>query len=127
MKFLPNQTVCELFEQQVAATPDAVAIVCGDQELSFFRLNERANQLAHHLIRLGVERAQRVAVCLERSPEMIVGLLGILKAGGAYVPLDPTYPDDRLEFIVRDSGARWCLSHASTTARLKVSWLITRW
>jgi amino acid adenylation domain-containing protein len=118
MKFPPLPTVHALYEQQAAATPHAIALVCGDQELSYSGLNERANRLAHHLIRLGVERGQRVAICLERSTEMIVALLGVVKAGGAYVPLDPTHPDDRLDFILRDSSARWCLSHSLTTARL---------
>src|SRR5262245_57824299 len=78
-----------LFEEQAAAAPAAAAVCSEGQELSYARLNERANRLAHHLIRLGVVRGGLVGLCMERSPEVVVGLLGILKAGGAYVPLDP--------------------------------------
>ncbi|MDF0607284.1 AMP-binding protein, partial [Neisseriaceae bacterium TC5R-5] len=80
----------QLFEQQVARAPAAIALRYGDEELSYAELNRRANQLAHHLIALGIRPDDRVAICVERSLEMVVGLLGILKAGGAYVPLDPS-------------------------------------
>ncbi|MEX2746490.1 AMP-binding protein, partial [Rhizobium mongolense] len=86
----------ELFEQQVRRAPEAVALVHEDDELSYGELNARANRLAHHLIGLGVRPDQPVAICLERSPAMVVGLLAILKAGGAYLPLDPAYPSARL-------------------------------
>src|SRR5215212_605831 len=82
----------ELFEEQVARTPEAVAVVYEAEQLSYRELNERANQLAHHLRGLGVGPEVLVGICMERSLEMVVGLLGILKAGGAYVPLDPSYP-----------------------------------
>src|SRR5262249_52777904 len=82
----------ELFEAQARRTPDRVAVVCGDERLSYGELNCRANRLARHLVRRGVGPENRVGVCLERSPDLVVGLLGILKAGGAYVPLDPDYP-----------------------------------
>ena len=82
----------ELFEEQVAQTPDAVAVVFEDQQLTYRELNARADQLAHHLQHLGVGPEVLIGLCLERSSEMIVGLLGILKAGGAYLPLDPGYP-----------------------------------
>ena len=85
----------ELFEAQVRNTPEAVALVFEDQALSYAELNARANRLAHYLRRLGVGPDVLVAICVERSLEMVVGLLGILKAGGAYVPLDPAYPADR--------------------------------
>jgi amino acid adenylation domain-containing protein len=94
----------QLFEDQVARQPDAIALVYEDRQLSYAELNRRANQVAHHLIGLGVRPDDRVAICAERSLEMIVGLLGILKAGGAYVPLDPAYPRDRLEYMLRDSA-----------------------
>ncbi|MFD2171160.1 amino acid adenylation domain-containing protein [Tumebacillus lipolyticus] len=84
------------FEEQVAATPEAEAIVCGEQRLTYRELNERANRLAHYLQRQGVVPETLVALCLERSPEMVVAVLGVLKAGGAYVPIDPTYPPDRI-------------------------------
>ncbi|WP_186083746.1 non-ribosomal peptide synthetase, partial [Burkholderia gladioli] len=91
------------FEQQVERTPDAVALVFEDQTLSYTQLNERANQLAHELIALGVQPDSRVAICVERSSAMLVGLLAILKAGGAYVPLDPAYPGERLAHILIDA------------------------
>ncbi|TIX46717.1 MAG: hypothetical protein E5V33_31480, partial [Mesorhizobium sp.] len=84
-----ERCIHELFEQQVQKAPEAVALVFEDERLSYGELNARANRLAHHLIGLGVRPDQPVAICLERSPAMVVGLLAILKAGGAYLPLDP--------------------------------------
>ena len=101
----------QLFEEQVDRAPDAIAVVFEDKQLSYRQLNERANRLAHHLQRLGVGPDTLVALCMERSLEMVVGLLGILKAGGAYVPLDPSYPSERLAFMLRDSGALLLLTH----------------
>ena len=98
-----DQCVHELFETQVEKTPDAVALRFEDRQLTYRELNGRANQLAHYLIKLGVCPEMLVGICVERSIEMIVGLLGILKAGGAYVPLDPSYPKDRLKLIMNDS------------------------
>lgn len=93
----------ELFEAQVERTPDATALVFEDQKLSYQELNQRANQLAHYLRTLGVGPEILVGICVERSLEMVVGLLGVLKAGGAYVPLDPEYPKERLAFMIEDS------------------------
>ncbi|TRU41490.1 MAG: amino acid adenylation domain-containing protein, partial [Microcystis aeruginosa Ma_QC_Ca_00000000_S207] len=93
----------QLFEEQVKRTPDAVAVVCSQQQLTYNELNRRANQLAHYLQSLGVKPDTLVGICLERSLEMIVGLLGILKAGGAYLPLDPEYPSERLSFMLEDA------------------------
>ncbi|MGH9968412.1 MAG: amino acid adenylation domain-containing protein [Pyrinomonadaceae bacterium] len=98
-----EQLVHELFEAQAEKTPDAVAVVFEDAALSYGELNRRANQLAHYLRELGVGPDERVALCLERSLEMIVGLLGVLKAGGAYVPLDPAYPIERMRYMLEDS------------------------
>nr|WP_317616852.1 condensation domain-containing protein [Nostoc sp. PA-18-2419] len=91
-----DKCIHQLFEEQIARTPDAVAVVFAGQQLTYRELNYRANQLAHYLRCLGVGADVLVGICVERSLEMIVGLLGILKAGGAYVPLDPVYPQDRL-------------------------------
>ncbi len=91
-----------LFEEQVEKTPNAVAVVCEKQRLTYRELNNRANQLAHYLQALGVKPEVRVGICVERSLLMVVGILAILKAGGAYVPLDPAYPSDRLAFILAD-------------------------
>ncbi len=98
-----DKCVHQLFEEQVERTPDAVAIVFENSHLTYRELNTRANQLAHHLISLGVKPDIRVGICVERSLEMIVGILGIIKAGGAYVPLDPSYPQDRLAFMLNDA------------------------
>ena len=96
--------VHELFEEQVEKTPDAVAVVLEQDCLSYAELNRRANQLGHYLRELGVKPDDRVAICVERSLEMVIGLLAILKAGGAYVPLDPAYPAERLRYIAEDSA-----------------------
>ncbi|MFV1966025.1 MAG: amino acid adenylation domain-containing protein, partial [Pirellulaceae bacterium] len=103
--FPSEQCVHQLFESQVARSPDAKAIAYGDQELTYQQLNDRANRLAHHLRAMGVNRETPVAVCVDRSLELVSGILGILKAGGTYVPLDPEYPPDRLAFMLRDSQA----------------------
>src|SRR6184192_2378750 len=91
------------FEQQAAARPDAVAVECAGVALTYRELNERANRLAHYLIGLGVAADVPVGVCAERSPDLIVALLGVLKAGGAYLPLDATYPRERLQFLLEDT------------------------
>ena len=93
----------ELFEAQAAATPDADALLFEGETLTYHELNARANRLAHHLRRRGVGAEVRVALFAERSPEMVVGLLGILKAGGVYVPVDPAYPRDRVAFMLADA------------------------
>ena len=104
-----DKCIHELFEEQVEKTPDAIAIGFDGQSLTYQQLNCRANQLAHYLIGLGVGREKLVGICVERSLEMVIGLLGILKAGGAYVPLDPAYPRDRLKFMMEDAKVTRCL------------------
>ncbi|KAG0225956.1 hypothetical protein BGX31_007457 [Mortierella sp. GBA43] len=99
-----NRCLHHLFEEQVERTPNALAVVYENQFLTYLELNERANGLAHHLIELGVKPDHLVAICVERSLEMIIGILAILKAGGAYVPLDPFYATDRLRSILQDAG-----------------------
>ncbi|KAF9991343.1 hypothetical protein BGZ79_004648, partial [Entomortierella chlamydospora] len=99
-----NLCLHQLFEQQVALTPDAVALVHEDQALTYAELNVRANSLAYQLIQLGVKPDDLVAICVARSPAMIIGLLAIMKAGGAYVPLDPLYASDRLTGILDDAA-----------------------
>ncbi|MFG6101405.1 amino acid adenylation domain-containing protein [Leptothoe sp. EHU-05/26/07-4] len=93
----------ELFEAQVESTPDAIAIVFEEQTLTYLELNQRANRLAHYLKKLKVKPEVLVGICVERSLEMVIGLLGILKAGGAYVPIDPAYPQERIAWILSDS------------------------
>jgi amino acid adenylation domain-containing protein len=101
----PSLCIHEVFEQQAAAKPHAVALVHKDEQLTYRELNERANKLAHHLRRLGTGPESLVGVCLERSAEAVVAILGVLKAGGAYLPLDPSYPRERLSWMLADAGA----------------------
>ena len=104
-----DKCIHELFEEQVERTPEAVAVICEEQQLTYRQLNARANQLAHYLRKRGVGPEVLVGICVERSLEMVIGLLGILKAGGAYVPLDPSYPEKRLAFHVgRHPSPRAC-------------------
>jgi len=114
----PDQRIHELFEAQVECTPDTVAIVCREKQISYRELSHCSNQLGHYLQRLGVGPDVRVGVCLERSLEGVVGLLAILKAGGAYVPMDPTYPQERLAFMLEDARVPILLSQQSLLERL---------
>ncbi|HGK7612205.1 TPA: AMP-binding protein, partial [Legionella pneumophila] len=100
-----DKTVHGLFEEQVGRTPDNVAVVYEEEQLTYRELNAKANQLAHYLREQGVGPEVLVAIACERSLEMVIGILGILKAGGAYVPLDPSYPKERLEFMLKDTQA----------------------
>ncbi|WP_284209001.1 non-ribosomal peptide synthetase, partial [Mesorhizobium tianshanense] len=113
-----DRCIHELFEAQVRKAPEAVALVHDDERLSYGELNARANRLAHHLIGLGVRPDQPVAICLERSPAMVVGLLAILKAGGAYLPLDATYPCARLRQVLGDAAPHLLLADAAGRAAL---------
>jgi aspartate racemase len=100
----PQLCVHQLFEAQADRTPDAIAVVYGNERVSYSELNRRANRLAHHLRQMGVGPDVLVGVAMERSVELVVSLLAILKAGGAYVPLDPDYPQERLRFMIEDTG-----------------------
>jgi amino acid adenylation domain-containing protein len=113
-----NSCLYELIEMQAARTPQTIAVSFEDQHLSYRELNRRSNQLAHHLRNLGVGPDVLVGICVERSLEMVVGLLGILKAGGAYVPIDPTYPAERVAFMLQDSQAPVLLTRAHLLPRL---------
>lgn len=108
----------ELFEQQADRTPGATAVVCPEGELTYGELERRANQLAHYLRRLGVRPEVSVGLCVERSANLIIGLLGILKAGGVYVPLDPAYPRDRLAFMLADAATQVLLTQHHLAERL---------
>jgi amino acid adenylation domain-containing protein/non-ribosomal peptide synthase protein (TIGR01720 family) len=112
----------ELFEQQVEWTPDAVAVVYEGAYLTYDELNHRANQLAHYLRKVGVGAEAVVGLCVERSPEMIVGLFGVMKAGGAYLPLDPELPPERLRYILVDAGAGIALTQRELDERLELFW-----
>ncbi|RPI83962.1 MAG: amino acid adenylation domain-containing protein, partial [Planctomycetaceae bacterium] len=116
--FPRDKCVPELFEEQVQRTPDAVAVVCGEESLSYGELNARANRLAHQLIELGVGPERLVGVCLERSIEMVVALVATLKAGGAYLPLDPDHPPARLAQMLADGAPTIVLTTVSGCCRL---------
>ncbi|MFL1515347.1 amino acid adenylation domain-containing protein [Pseudomonas prosekii] len=113
-----EQTIQAIFEAQVLRTPDAVALVAGEQSLTYAELNARANQLAAHLREHGVVPDARVAICVERGLELVIGLWAILKAGGAYVPLDPGYPPERIAFMLRDCAPVALLIHGATRGLL---------
>jgi len=113
-----DKSLVELFETQVVETPQAVAVVFGNQQLTYQALNDRANQVAHHLQTFGVGPDVLVGLYLERSLDLVVGVLGILKAGGAYVPLDPTHPPERLAFIIEDTQASVLLTQEKLAGEL---------
>ncbi|MDZ8079259.1 MAG: amino acid adenylation domain-containing protein [Nostoc sp. DcaGUA01] len=106
-----NLSLDQLFEQQVELTPDSIALIHQSEQLTYHQINYQANQLANYLQKQGVTKETLVAICLERSIDMVVGILGILKAGGAYIPLDPSYPVERLNFMLSDSQASILISH----------------
>ncbi|MGB7272347.1 MAG: amino acid adenylation domain-containing protein [Geitlerinemataceae cyanobacterium] len=117
-EFPRDLCIHQVFETQVDRTPDALAVAFGEQTLTYRQLNDRANQLAHYLRALGVSPETLVGICVERSLEMVVGLLGILKAGGAYLPLDPAYPIDRLAFMIADSDIKILLTQRRLATKL---------
>ncbi|SFE91436.1 amino acid adenylation domain-containing protein [Chitinophaga sp. CF118] len=100
-----NQTIITMFEQQVQQTPSAIALVFGEEKLTYKQLDERSNQFGHYLKNQGVQHEMLVPVCMERSPEMIIAILGVLKAGAAYVPIDPDYPAERIHFMLSESNS----------------------
>ncbi|WP_223785927.1 MupA/Atu3671 family FMN-dependent luciferase-like monooxygenase [Myxococcus sp. AS-1-15] len=114
----PASCLHELFEARVRASPESIALVAGAERLSYRELDARANRLAHRLRALGIGPEARVGLCVPRSADMVVGMLGILKAGGAYVPMDPTYPADRLAYMLGDSQAKVVLVDAGHATRL---------
>lgn len=120
----PYEASCAhmLFERQAECAPDRVAVVYEDQQLSSGSLNESANRLARYLMRVGVGVEVRVALCIDRSPEMVIGLLGVLKAGGAYVPIDPSYPAERLSQMLEESQAPVVLTCERFRGCLPATW-----
>jgi len=120
MEYPKDRCLHQLFETQAARTPNATAVVFGNKSLTYRELDRRANQLARHLIKLGAKPDGLVGICLERSLDMMVGLLGILKAGSAYVPLDPAYPRDRIAYMLENSEAPLLLTQGQLTANLPI-------
>jgi len=118
IKTINYQCVHHLFEQQVNQTPDAIALIYQKEKLTYQELNNRANQLAHYLQSLGIKLEDKIGVCIERSPLMVIAILAILKAGGAYVPLDPSYPSERLTFMVADVQSPLILTQNHLLAQL---------
>jgi amino acid adenylation domain-containing protein len=121
MEYARDLGVHQLFESQAARTPNATAVVFDGKSLTYAELDRRSNQLARHLILLGAKTDGLIAICLERSLDMLVGLLGILKAGSAYVPLDPAYPPDRIAFMLENSEAPLLVTQASLKQHLPAS------
>ncbi len=112
-RYNESKSVVQLFEQQVDQTPNQIALRVGDAALSYVELNAQANQFARYLIKKGLRKGQIVGINADRSPEMITAMLGVLKAGGIYLPLDPDYPLDRLEYMLKDSGAQLLVTKAA--------------
>ncbi len=115
---LPRQCIHQLFEMQAKRAPNTIAVVFEDQQLTYAQLNKKANQLAHYLCSHGVGPEVLVGICIERSLEMVIGILAILKAGGAYVPIDPSYPKERIAFTVKDARIQLLLSHEACSGHL---------
>ncbi|AYA40193.1 amino acid adenylation domain-containing protein [Xenorhabdus nematophila] len=111
----------ELFEEQVVLNPEKIALVFGNSTLTYQALNEKANQLAHYLIQQGIQSETLVALCIPRSLQAVVALLGILKAGGAYVPLDPSYPKARLQYMLEHSGTHFILTETHLLEKLPIN------
>ncbi|MBK8551808.1 MAG: AMP-binding protein [Ignavibacteria bacterium] len=116
-----NKTLTELFEEQVLKTPDNTALVFGDQKLTYKELNERSNQLANFLKAKGVQTETLVPICIDRSLEMLIGIIGILKAGAAYVPVDPEYPEERIRYMLEDTAAAVVITNKENRLKLPVS------
>jgi non-ribosomal peptide synthetase component F len=110
-----------LFEAQVEKSPDAIALVFEDQQMTFRQLNHKANQLAHYLISEGLQSETAVGVYLDRSIEFAVAILAVFKAGGVYVPVDPSYPIERATFILQDAQARFVVSNQTLASQLSLS------
>jgi amino acid adenylation domain-containing protein len=117
-RYPADRCIHQLFEVQAQKTPDAVAVTFGGESLTYGALDEQANRLAHHLVRLGVGPEVRVGICLERGLELMPALLAVMKAGGAYVPMDPAHPADRLAYVLEDSGAAVLLVQERLRARV---------
>ncbi len=114
MNNFTDRTIVDLFVKQAQRTPEGIAVTLADEHITYRTLDEKSNQLAHYLRRQGVQQETLVPICLDRSIEMIIGLLGILKAGAAYVPIDPGYPADRIRFVLDDTAAGLVLTDTAS-------------
>ncbi len=114
-----DKTVIDLFEKQAEESPKAVAVIFEEKQLTYKELNERSNQLAHYLRSKGVRKETLIPICIERSPQMIIGILGILKAAGAYVPIDTDYPEERIKYILEDTQATIAISSKESKLKLE--------
>ncbi|MGI6114403.1 MAG: non-ribosomal peptide synthetase, partial [Mahellales bacterium] len=119
-----HKTMQQLFEEQAALTPDNIAVVFQDKQLTYNQLNERANQLARLLRRNGVKPDDIVGIMVRRSSEMIIGIMAIIKAGGCYLPIDPEYPTDRIDYMLKDSGTKVLLTEKQLMSRLNYSGVV---
>jgi amino acid adenylation domain-containing protein len=118
-QYSTEKCIHQLFEEQVEKTPDTVAVIFENQQLTYLELNQKANQLARYLQKLGVQPETKIGILVERSLEMIIGILGILKAGGAYVPIEPTYPQERLAFVLENSQTSILLSQQHLVEKIE--------
>lgn len=119
--FPEKKCVHELFETQADRLPNATALVFGDQSMSYGELDKKANQLAYFLQSKGIKPEWSVAICLERSLEMMIAILGVLKAGGAYVPIDPNYPQERIQFMLEDTDTTILLTQEHLKDKIPAS------
>ncbi|WP_159090717.1 non-ribosomal peptide synthetase, partial [Aquimarina aquimarini] len=113
IQYAQEETILDMFTQQLIANPDHIALKLGDVVYSYDSLDKKSNQLAHYLQASGVEREEYIPICLERSIDMVIGVLGILKAGAVFIPIDPSYPKKRIEFILKDTNARKIISRSA--------------
>ncbi|HEY0612628.1 MAG TPA: AMP-binding protein, partial [Chitinophaga sp.] len=121
MLYPANKTIPDLFAEQVAAAPNAVALIFENRQLTYRELDESAARLAHYLQAKGAGPETLIPVCIERSPDMIIAILGILKAGAAYVPVDPAYPQDRIDYMMQDTAATLAVSSSACAAKLSTA------
>ncbi len=124
VSYTENDSILDLFREQVAKTPNAQAVVINDQQLTYSELDKKSNQLAHTLVAAGVGPETLVPLCIDRSFEMILGILGILKAGGAYVPIDPNLPEDRVSYIIEDTNASLILTQETYADRFELTKIV---
>ena len=117
-EYAHDKTINGLFEEQALKTPDSVAVVYQQEQLTYRELNERSNQLAHYLAGKGIRKEMLVPICIERGIDMIVGLLGVLKTGAAYVPVDPDYPEDRIQYMLEDTAASIMVSSSASRSKI---------